>query len=820
MAMGRWQGIGAIALLLWLSWGTGSVAVGPVLPPGTPVVAPPTTTDPLERGLQQFQAQEVEAAIATWEAALPHYRQSQAPAKERQTLAQLGMAYVVVGQYQKAIERLTAVLPLARSQPDRVGEAEALGNLGIAYKEIGRYGQAIATHQQAGKLLLALGNRPALGQVLSNLGNAFVAVGAYDKAQVAYQQSLKIAQQAGDRRGEVIALGNLGTIYASLGQDQAAIAAFDQSLQLAQALNYRAGQTSALLNLGSTHHALRQLDKAIPFYEQSLHQAQATGDRANAAKVLGSLGLAYEDKKDFAKALAYHQQSLELARSLNDPEAQSVALNNLAHTQFGAGQLAEAEAHLRAAIRLLDGLRPELNDAYKVSIFDTQLHTYSLLQQVLVAANQPEAALEAAEWGRARAFSELLTQRITDKTKAIAPALTIADIKRIAQEQNATLVEYAIVPDDDFKFRGKQRARESELLIWVVQPTGQVHLRRVDLKPLWQQELTLHQTVAIARECLYPPFSCPEAKAPAPANTPPAQTDPIRRVNPALHRLHQLLIAPIADLLPRDPAAQIILIPQESLFLVPFVALQQANGRYLLEDHTVSTAPAIQVLGLTHQLQQRTPPAAPRTPALVVGNPTMPSIGEQSLAPLPLSETEAQQIAALLNTTALTGQAATKQTVMQQMPQARLIHLATHGLLEYGQELGETDVPGAIALAPDAQPTGQTPNGLLTASEILNLRLQAELVVLSACDTGRGRITGDGVIGLSRAFISAGTPSMLVSLWAVPDGPTAELMVAFYHHWQQHPNKAKALRSAMLATMEKYPRPLDWAAFTLVGEAE
>ncbi len=828
--MAMWQRRSAIALVVWLSWGLASVAVEPelpsVLPPGT------SATEPLEQGLQQFQAQQVEAAIAIWEAALVHYRQGQSPDKERQTLARLGMAYVSVGQYHKAIQRLEAFLPLARSPQDQAGEAEALSNLGIAYQETGRYGQAIATQQQAGKLMLALGDRPALGQVLSNLGNAFEAVGAYDKARVAYQQSLKIAQQAGDRRGEGIALGNLGTVYANLGQDPEAIAAFDQSLKLAQALNDATGQTSALLNLGSAHHALRQLDQAIAFYEQSLQRAQATGDRANEARVLGSLGLAYEDKKDFPKALAYQQQSLALARSLNDPEAQSMALNNLAHTQFEAGQLAEAEANLRAAIRLLDGLRPELNDAYKVSIFDTQIHTYSLLQQVLVSANNPEAALEAAEWGRARAFSELLAQRVTAKTKAtaqppqtpaaIAPALTITDIKRIAREQNATLVEYAIVPDADFKFRGKQRAREAELLIWVVPPTGQVQLRQVDLKPLWQQDLTLRQTVAIARECLYPPFSCPEVQAPTPANAPPAQPAPVRRKNPALHRLHQLLIAPIADLLPRDPQAQVIFIPQDSLFLVPFVALQDDDGKYLLEHHTVSTAPAIQVLGLTHQLRQQqaqTAAPTPFTPAVVVGNPTMPRLGEQSLAPLPLSETEAQKIAALVQSTALIGDAATKQTVMQRMAQAKLIHLATHGLLEYGQDLGETDVPGAIALAPDAQPTGKAPNGLLTASEILNLQLQAELVVLSACDTGRGRITGDGVIGLSRAFISAGTPSILVSLWAVPDGPTAELMVAFYQNLQRQPNKAQALRSAMLATMENYPRPLDWAAFTLVGAA-
>jgi CHAT domain-containing protein len=102
----------------------------------------------------------------------------------------------------------------------------------------------------------------------------------------------------------------------------------------------------------------------------------------------------------------------------------------------------------------------------------------------------------------------------------------------------------------------------------------------------------------------------------------------------------------------------------------------------------------------------------------------------------------------------------------------------------------------------------------------LNLKLQAELVVLSACDSGRGRVTGDGVIGLSRSLISAGVPSVIVSLWAVPDGPTSELMIAFYETLQQNPDKAQALRQAMLTTLKKHPDPTAWAAFTLIGKAQ
>ncbi|NJL09752.1 MAG: CHAT domain-containing protein, partial [Calothrix sp. SM1_7_51] len=102
----------------------------------------------------------------------------------------------------------------------------------------------------------------------------------------------------------------------------------------------------------------------------------------------------------------------------------------------------------------------------------------------------------------------------------------------------------------------------------------------------------------------------------------------------------------------------------------------------------------------------------------------------------------------------------------------------------------------------------------------LDLKINADLVVLSACDTGQGALTGDGVIGLSRSLISAGTPSVIVTLWKIPDITTSALMTDFYQNLQQNPDKAVALRKAMLKTIKKYPNPINWGAFTLIGEAQ
>ena len=362
-------------------------------------------------------------------------------------------------------------------------------------------------------------------------------------------------------------------------------------------------------------------------------------------------------------------------------------------------------------------------------------------------------------------------------------------------------MQYSIIYDD-FQIQGKPVGRESALYIWVIPPTGKITFHQVDLKPLWQKHNASLTSLIIGNQ----EFLAVRSRSSLGSTQP----------QPDLPTLHQLLIEPIASLLPKDPNARVIFIPQGSLFQVPFPALQDANGTYLIEKHTILTAPSIQVLDLTRQQRQKLAqkPVNSGT-ALVLGNPTMPSVSspgapKQQLSALPGAEAEAIAIAPLLNTQAITGAQGTKAAIVQKMPQASIIHLATHGLLDDVRGLGS-----AIALAPSG-----SDDGLLTAEEIFDMKLQANLVVLSACNTGEGRITGDGVIGLSRSLISAGVPSVIVSLWAVPDAPTAELMQSFYQNLQNNPDKAQALRQAMLATMKTHPGPRNWAAFTLIGEAE
>ncbi|MGB7520280.1 MAG: CHAT domain-containing tetratricopeptide repeat protein, partial [Spirulinaceae cyanobacterium] len=734
---------------------------------------------------------------------------------------------------------------------------------GNSHLVLGNYGQAIESLKNGLNITIEINQLRRRGELLGSLGNTYFTIGDYPKAIQYYEQSLAIAREIKDRRGEGAALGNLGSAYFSLGYNQKAIQYHEQSLAIAREIKNPQGEQASLGNLSNIYYFQGDYQKAIQYREQSLAIARQLNDLESEANSLGGLGLIYRDLEEYSKAIQYQQNVLNIAQQINNPELEALALHNLGLVFFESGDLEKAEKNLMKAIKVRKSSRDKIGEreSEKVSFFDREVKTYSTLQQVLVAQDKLETALEISELSRARVFIELLTRNLSphlsEQLIINQSVLSIEKIKNIARNQKATVVEYSIIYEDS-RTEEKLKPQTSKLYIWVVRPTGEVKFRQVDLKNLLnKQGKSVGEIVANTREYMIkgvsrgstnsnelnlspgdfvklesdlPNWEPWEVVAVEPENGTvilrfpswgrevPSQeyslaevvevVESSRTYNRDLQQLHQILIEPITDLLPTDPDEHIIFIPHRELFLVPFPALQDNEGKYLIEKHTILTAPAIEVLDKTNQRRQQVPGDA--QDILVVGNPTMPKVsfypGEkpEQLSPLENSEKEAKEVAQLLQAKPITGGQATETAIKPILSNAKLIHLATHGLLDNFRGLNS-----AIALAPS-----ESDNGLLTAEEILDLKLNAELVVLSACNTGQGRLTGDGVIGLSRSLIAAGVPSVIVSLWSVPDAPTAELMTEFYRNFQANPNKAQALRQAMLTTMETHPNPIDWAAFT------
>lgn len=773
------------------------------------------------QGIEQYKISQFEAALKSWQQALKIFREIKYREGEVAALGAIGDAHSSLGEYLKAIDYHQESLDIARQIKHHEGEANALVNIGVQYLYLGYYTQTIEYLEKGLALAKEIRSRQGEGAALGNLGLAYLMIGDYPKALKKLEQSLEIAREIRNPKTEGSVLGNIGLTYFALNDYSKAIEYQQKLLVITRKIEDRFGEGKALGSLGTAYLMMGDFPKAIENQKQSLAIAREIKDRFGEGNALGSLGITYFALKNYSKTVKYQQQWLALAREIKNPFGESNALNNLGQTYYKQGKLTLAENTLMESIKVNESLRGrKLKDIEKISFFDTQTKNYRNLQQVLIAQNKTDAALETSERGRGRAFVELLASRLSNNSQEKFPTPpNITEIKQTAKLQNATLVQYSIITDD-FRVAGKLEFKESELYIWVIKPTGEVIFHKSDLKPLWQKEnTTLTQLINNTRDSMGVIDIIIRHGALKPAKT-EVNTQTNQTQN--LKQLHKLLIQPIAKYLPNNPNEKVIFIPQASLFLAPFPALQDDKGKYLIEKHTILTAPSIQVLDLTRQqkLEKQKPRQTTLGESLIVGNPTMPIAslqpgGEKTqLPPLKGAEKEAKIIASLplLNSKPLIGDAATETAVVAKMFQAKYIHLATHGLFDDIRGLGS-----AIALAPSNQD-----DGLLTAEEIFNFKqkLNADLVVLSACDTGRGRITGDGVIGLSRSFISAGIPSVVVSLWSVDDGSTAFLMTKFYQNLERNPDKAKALREAMLETKKRYSQPLQWAAFTLIGESE
>ena len=679
----------------------------------------------IEQGNILFRSGKYQDAIFKFEQALIIYKSIGDQAKEGKTQNNLGLVYENLGQYQKAIYHYQQSLVIFKRIGDRNGEGNAFDNLGAVYKILAQYQKSIDYHQQALAIFRIIRDHNGEGITLKNLGSVYLHLGQYEKAIDYYYQALIIINEVENQGEGAAILNNIGLAYVYLREYQIAINFYQEALAISQKIGDRNGEGIILGGLGAVNKILKQYQKAINYSERALVIKREKNDRNGEGMILNNLGAIYNDLKQYQKAINHYQQALFISNEIGDHEGAGITLNNLGHSFYEMRRLPAAESVLSQAIEIWESLRDGLTDANKISFGDKVGDTYQLLQKVLIEQNKIEFALEISERARARALVELLTSKVKtisseSAINKIRIAPNLAKIQQIAKQKNATLVQYSIVNDT--------------IYIWVIQPNGKVTFKPSKIPP----QTKLQDLVIATRDSI--------GANRGRRNKDNDKTTPQVK----LQQLHQLLIAPIAAYLPKEPTASVVILPQGELFSVPFAALQDAQGKYLIESHTLTIAPSIQVLGLTQSKS-----ANRQGKPLIVGNPIMPLYKGEPLSNLIGAEKEAQAIGEILRVQPLIGKAADKQQVIARMRQASLIHFATHGFFE---RVGG-DLPGAIALT----------NGFLTSDEIFDLNLPADLVVLSACDTGRGDLTGDGVIGLSRSLVVAGVPSVIVSLWEVRD---------------------------------------------------
>ncbi|MFU8857796.1 MAG: CHAT domain-containing protein [Deferrisomatales bacterium] len=743
-----------------------------------------------------------------------------------QALVDVGRCERFLGSFPAAEERYSLALELLDEDPDPVLRAKVLIEQANNAWFQARYQEAFDLQREAHGLSRESGW--ALGEVvaLNTSGLTWWTLGDHERALRELTRALDRARELPGRDDEVATtLNNLGLVYRETGRFDDARGVLEKALAIDRRLGSRWAVAYDLRNLGLTH--LREGDPgtALPLLREAAAQAGDIGDRVHEAKARLALGEALaagtEGSNDREAREAF-EAALEGARSLYLREVEWRALHGLGLLERSAGRLGEARRLLAEAVDVVEGVRAEIRlEQLRDGFLTDKMAVYEALVSVLVALGDPAGAFEVAERSRARNFIDLLgNQRLTLKG-AVEQALydRQAELKARLDEQLALAAqapegeERAAYEAAAARLRDEHRdllldiqARHPELASLVsVQPLGEAEVR-AQLEP---------GVALLAYYLLEDEVLCwivrPEGLALVRTRAARGVLEEdvfayrrlIQNLEPveALSRaLHGLLVDPAAPHL--EGVHTLGVIPHGALHYLAFATLSGP------EDHVADRWPLFYLPSasvLRYSLERRDPDANRRV--LAIGNP---DLGDPALE-LPFAEQEVGTIRwNFPEVTVLTGERATETWVTENLGDFGILHVASHGEFDPLNPLFS-----ALKLVPDPHNDGD-----LQAAEVFALELRADLVVLSACQTGLGTVTrGDDVLGLNRAFLYAGTHTVVSSLWRVSDVSTAVLMKHFYRQYAVR-NKAESLRAALLHVKTRYPHPGYWGAFTLVGDWE
>ena len=712
---------------------------------------------------------------------------------EGKAYGNLGNAYQSVGDYRIAIEYNEKALKIAVEIGDRAGEGRACGNLGSAHRSLGDYRKAIDYHKKRLKIAIEIGDRRGEGGAYGNLGNAYDSLGDYRKAIKYNEKALKIAVEIGHRAGEGRACGNLGSVYQSLGVYPNAIDYHEKRMKIAIEIGDRRGEGGAYGNLGNAYDSLGDYRKAIEYHEKRLKIAKEIGDRHGEGEAYGNLGNAYHSLGDYRRALEHHEKRLKIAKETGHRAGEGEAYHNIGNAYSSLEQFENAVDYFVSAVDAFNSLRSLLKsqDNWKVTFREQHETTYTALWRSLIRSEKFDEALFAAEQGRAQTLADnLLIQYQLPSSLSAARTDTKETISRLIKELSTPTIFLA--------------TEGLTVYIWFLRRENKVAFRRGRIEGDTSERDPIHALLQSSLEKMAdedplrsdrPSEFSMEARGEGPGKLPLPPLD-----NP-LKPFYDAVIDPIVDMLgPQDD--ELLIVPNGALGLTPWAAV--------IESMRIRTVPSL----TSYQLILSVPEGYhKKTGVLLVGNPCLREL-KKPLDDLPCAQEEVEMIASFFNTRPLTRREATKAEVMKRMSSVGLIHIAAYGDARTGE----------IALSPNpgwASKFPQRKDYILKMSDVQAANLRARLVVLSCPHSGRGRIwKGEGVVGIARAFLSAGARSVLVALWAIDDEATMVFMKSFYQLLREGNTASAAVHQSMksLRESEEFSEMKYWAPFQLIGD--
>ena len=713
----------------------------------------------MDQGWIEYMAANYAHAETLLEEASQRAKTAGLPSLEAVVEYRLGLVEVQQGRLEAAERAFRHAIDVSTAQRDPYLGTLAVVGMGNLFEHINHFEEAIFWYDKARVMLGQAGSTDNYYIMVGNLGWCYARLGDSDKGLANLEEAEAHARQIKDPFHEQLWLGDSGTVLYDRDDLAGAAEKFKQALRIAQSLGKGEKEWTGwwYYNLASVAIDLRKFDEAESDNKEALSRKQAIGNRADFYPRVNEAHIAAGRKDPQAEAL-YRGLIGEYREGMN-PVPMLEAQAGLAGLLADKREFAQADAQFRATLAYLESQREALAKVdNRMTYFAKLIRFYDRYINFLVDRGQPERALEVAESSRARVLDERL------QSKPAHALVGAARMREMASASHSVFLSYWL---------GKNRS-----FLWAVTAVG----------------ITLHQLPA---ENQIAPLVAGYRSFIEHLR------DPLKSEYPAGPKLTQMLLGPVHPLL--ASAQRIVLVPDRSLYSLNFETLPDPDdpSKYFIERATLELAPSLDLLADSR------PPASSSGSLLLIGDPVQAS---EEYPRLPYAATEIELISKMLPPTkqkVLQGAEAYPDAYRDARPgEFSWIHFAAHAVASQGSPLDS-------ALILSRHGAGYQ----LSARDVMNVPLNANLVTLSACrSAGAKTYSGEGQVGLSWAFLRAGARSVVAGLWDVTDHSTAALMADFYQQLSQKVPPVEALRHAKLSLLRGgnvYEKPFYWGPFEL-----
>jgi len=754
--------------------------------------------------------------------------------ERRANVVRTNVAFVhyQLGDVEGAIELSDAAL----ATWNRIGAGEKAGitetSLGLDYLELGDFRKALRFLNEALDARVKMEYKFGVAESRNNLALVYMAQGDYGQAEASLAKCIALSRELDNRDLESEALGILGAVQYLAGKHAEGVKSMQASLALAEKLDAKQKIAEAAYGLGRVYLTERQLKEAATYLGRALETEEQIHDGLTRGPTLVALSELELKRGNFDESRIFAQRALTLSEQNGQSGVQWTALAALGHAEKQLGHRDRALADFDRAIDVLEDLRTRVagDENQSALFFADKVEPYEERMRLALEAGNPSEAFVYSERARARALLDTVNKHRPPLDKAMTPDER-AQERKLRLVLNALSRQMQASPEnaDALRKRQNQARLDYEAFqtkLFAAHP--ELRVARAQVTPIAAKEIgtllpgpssaLLEYAVTEDRCWLFAATS--EGLRSFELRI--SRTDLSRRierfrqqlasrdlrVDQAAGELYGLLLGPAGAVL--RGKTEWIIAPDGPLWNLPFQALESNPSRFVIEDASISYAQSFTALREEMQMAAR----RRATPGSLLG------FGDPAgRDPLPEAARQIQAVAAVYrpNSRAYTGAEASESAWKQEAPHYRILQFATHAVFD-----DRSPLYSYIALA---QPgPGSPDDGLLEAWEIMQLDLNAELAVLSACETARGSVTpGEGLVGLTWSLFVAGTPSALVTQWKVDAARTGDLMIQFHRAWHGGAggvSKSRALQSAQLSLLHRPgSHPFDWAGVMLIGDA-